>query len=348
MEGPSNNDIMFQYLSWCKDEKRFSKDTILTYMSAISAFISFLKTSDKHLTQTTLQDAKDYLINFVDRHDKNKDITKISINDYRTVLKSFFDYLVKSESTKENPSICINPFQKTSRLKEEKPKRDVLTVDELERLINKVNGDGTFLFRDTIMFELFWNSGLRTSELSDLEAKHLSLVTFKDKKTNKLVTIYELKVVQGKGGKDRIVPVSTTTTYMLKKYLQGYKLRFPTSDHLFPNNHGNKMHRRQVYGIIEGFLNLTHTTKKKGAHVLRHTYATLLMNSGANILTVKKMLGHSSVKTTAIYAKPSDEFMKAEHNKAHPKGDKNQIKRTRKKIPTIKRYVMEREQSRLG
>jgi hypothetical protein len=72
------------------------------------------------------------------------------------------------------------------------------------------------------------------------------------------------------------------------------------------------------------------------------------MNSGANILTVKKMLGHSSVKTTAIYAKPSDEFMKAEHNKAHPKGDKNQIKRTRKKIPTIKRYIMEREQSRLG
>lgn len=338
MPEPSNTELMLQYLSWCKNVKRFSDATVSTYMYGIQMFLRSLDEKGMHLTDTNRAVIREYHAELVDRANKRKEITKITINDYRMVLKSFYTWLVGEGILK------TNHWAKTARAKPEKPKHDAMSVEQLAQLIYKIDTAGTFLFRDTILFELFWNSGLRTSEMGVLELSHLQKkpVTLDDK----TVTIYEIKVVNGKGGKDRYVPLNETTTYLLKKYLTGRKLRFENSEYLFPNNKGGPLHRRQIYEIIRGFLDLTHT-KKKGAHVLRHTYATMLLNNGVNLMAVQKLLGHSKVTTTTIYAKPSSDMLKREFNKAHPKGDKKEAKEELKPIPTIKHYVTEKKGRRV-
>ena len=333
-----NQEIISQYITWCETEKRFSGETILTYFSTLKAFRKFLDGRGQSILTINTGDMREYFIGLNER----KDLSKISVNDYRAVLKAFFNYLL------DQKLIQLDPMEKVGPQKFKKSKHDALTMEQLEKLISQVDEAGTFLFRDTIMFELFWNSGLRTSELSNLKESHIKIVSVKVKVLDdegkeigeKTYKVYEIKVVEGKGGKDRFVTVSETTTRLIKEFLSGKHVLYPATQYLFPSKRGKKMNRRQVYSVIANFLKLT-STKKKGAHVLRHTYATMMLNNGVSIMKVKELLGHSSVATTTIYAKPSKEMMKEAFNKAHPKGDKGLVKKSRPSIGTIKNYKFE-------
>lgn len=334
----SNQEIISEYLNWCEAEKKLSGATIATYFGTLKALRTYLDEHGLDLLKLTTDDMRAYFSGLNDR----KDLSKISINDYRAVLKAFFKYLVKQNK------ISLDPMQRVGRLKAPKPKHDALTMEQLKRIIKQVDEAGTFLFRDTIMFELFWNSGLRTTELSNLEERHLKMIKvkedLKDKKGKiigkKIHNVFEINIEQGKGGKDRFVTVTETTTMLLKKFLHAKKILYPVTEYLFPSKRGKKLNRRQIYEIISNFLDLT-TTKKKGAHVLRHTYATMLLNNGVSIMKVKKLLGHSFVGTTTIYAKPSKEMMADAFNMAHPKGDKKKVKKGKKRIGIIENYKFE-------
>lgn len=333
-----NQQVITEYLNWCENVKRLSGETIATYFSALKALRIYLDQNKLAIVSLSTEDMREYFILL----NKRKNLAKISVNDYRSVLKTFFKYLI------DQNIIVSNPMAKVGPQKAKKPKHDALNIKQLEHLIKKIDDAGTFLFRDTVMFELFWNSGFRTSELSRLEESHLNIVKVTVKEKNeegeeigqKVYKVYEIRIVQGKGSKDRFVTVGDTTTLLLKKFLHAKKILYPATEYVFPSKRGSKLNRRQIYGIISNFLELSQT-KKKGAHVLRHTYATMLLNNGVSILKVKELLGHSRVVTTTIYAKPSQELMAAEFNKAHPKGDKKLAKKNKPTIGVITNYKFE-------
>lgn len=334
----NNQEVITEYLNWCAGIKRLSGDTISTYLNALKALRIYLDKHNLRILTLTTGDMREYFILL----NKRKDLAKISVNDYRTVLNTFFKYLVEQEI------ISSNPMDKVGPQKEGKPEHDALTMEQLEHIITQVDDAGTFLFRDTAMFELFWNSGLRTTELSNLEEKHLKIVDVTVDVKNgegevigkKVLKVFEISVVQGKGNKDRFVTVGETTTLMLRKFIHGKKILYPVTEYVFPSKKGKKLNRRAVYEIISNFLDLSNT-KKKGAHVLRHTYATMLLNNGVSIMKVKELLGHSAVVTTTIYTKPSKEMMAEAFNKAHPKGDKTKVRKKKSAIGSIKNYKFE-------
>lgn len=331
----SNQEVISAYLTWCENEKRFSGETIATYFSALNTLRKYLDERKLSVLSLSTDVMREYFVSLNSR----KNLSKISVNDYRAALRTFFKYLLNKNL------IDSDPMKKVGRQKEPEPIHDALTMQQLKRIIEQVDEAGTFLFRDTVMFELFWNSGLRTTELSNLEERHLKMIKvredLKDKKGNKIGekihNVFEINIEQGKGGKERIVTVTETTTMLLKQFLHAKKLLYPVTEFVFPSRRGEKLHRRQIYEIISNFLDLS-TTKKKGAHVLRHTYATMLINKGVSIMTVKELLGHSNVSTTTIYTKPSQEMLADTFNRAHPKGDKKKIKKENGKIGIIKNY----------
>ena len=291
---------MIWYLQWCKVDKGLLESTVETYRSCIEKFIDFLGEHNTHLSIATIDDIEKYWLELMDRQQKGL-LAKISANDYRKILFSFYEWLVMKRITD------TNHWKNITRIKVGKHNRDVLSVEQINRLIENVSAMGVFEFRDIILFELFLNSGLLTTEMSNLEVTHLHY--------GEESSTYQIKVL---GRRSRLVPLTEGTSFRIKKYLNSRELRFP-SNFVFPNTKGERLHRRLIYEIIKKFLVFT-DTKKKGAQVLRYTYAASLLNNGRDVLAVQKMLGHAHVSTMNSYPNPSFEYIKSQFNKCHPKG----------------------------
>jgi integrase/recombinase XerC len=275
--------------------KNFSPETVDTYYRSINEFEKFCEKFKTDLITLTRTTARSYVVEL-----SNREIKPISINNYITSLRLFYNYLVREGK------VDVNHFVDIRRLQEGKPLPSFVPYHEMIKLFETVDQSQTFSLRDIAMFECFYGSAVRAMEMCNLKTGDIDFFN------------EELKIRNGKGGKDRLIPIPEGTLFILRKYMPSRDLRWPTSDYLFPNAHGKRFHPSNAYKIIKSFLDLT-TSKKKGPHTLRHSYATHMIGAGAGIREVQELLGHESPETTTKYIHTDTEHLKKIFIQAHPK-----------------------------
>ena len=226
-----------------------------------------------------------------------------SINRKISSLKSFFKYQLKEGILLKSPMATIVSAKVKKRLPQFVAEKDMATLFNFVEFTDDWTGK-----THQLVFHLLYNTGIRQAELISLKPTRIDIAN------------NTIKVV-GKGNKERILPVSSELTALIKQYLADKKLLFANADAtvLLVNEKGKKLYPKYVYLLVKKYLTSVTTIDKKSPHIMRHTFATHLMNNGADINAVKELLGHSSLAATQIYTHNTIEKLKEVYKKAHPK-----------------------------
>gem|GEM_PF-157120 len=299
--------------------RHYSPETITKYRQVLEQLAAYCKANDLDLLTITRKQIRDFRNGL-----KERGLKPVSVNGYTDVLKTFFEHL-RANKRDDNPARNIprhkEDFLKPSNIKEK----------ELVDLLAAIDNDPTLPVTDLAMFEVLLGTGMRVSEMCNLDIIDIEewgrvptkedITKFKDKFPNKpapewIAGIIHIRVA--KGGYARKVPFTKFTQFVIKKYLQVREQNNSTSPYLFCNLSGGRMRRGNVYKKIRPLLDLT-MSPKKGPHTLRHTYASHLINRGADIAAVKDLLGHQSVRTTQLYTHMDIESKIQVFKAAHPK-----------------------------
>ena len=283
-------EIVSEFLSHLKFERGYSENTILSYSRDLRQFRSFLK--ERGVSS----------ISGINRAHVSLFMTALmamgmkpaSIERHVAAIKSLFAYLIREGKLSQNPTADIKMPQKSKKL----PK--ALTMLEAKNLV-----EAPKLPRDRAIMELLYASGIRASELIGLNENDVNLgVGF-------------IKCF-GKGGKERIVPVGAAAISAIKQYINSSK-RKAGSDILFLDNRGNPLTRQGLWFIVKKYVRLSGVRGSASVHTLRHSFATHLLESGADLRSVQEMLGHSDISTTQVYTSVSRERLKKIYSSAHPR-----------------------------
>jgi integrase/recombinase XerC len=288
------------FVEYLKFQKRYSQHTIISYQTDLVAFFDFIKLT---FGNTTLPDIKATFIRTWLAKLKEEGMEAKSINRKISTLKSFFKYQLKEESLTVSPMGTIVSLKLNKRLPQFVEKEDINTLFSHVEFPDDWQGK-----TDRILLQLLYNTGIRQAELVSLKESQVD--AYKN----------SIKVL-GKGNKERIIPVSEDLMGVLKDYVAEKRKIFEKydADILLINEKGKKLYPKYVYNAVNNYLSKITTINKKSPHVLRHTFATHLMNNGADLNAVKELLGHSSLAATQIYTHNSIEKLKDIHKKAHPK-----------------------------
>ena len=288
-------DSFLDYLSL---EKKYSPNTIFAYKSDLISFKDFCETdfNIQNLSEVEYPFIRSWIVYLV-----NQKISNRSINRKITSLNSFYKFLQKTHQ------IEINPLSKHKSLKSVNRLQIPFTLKEINEAINNVSENTDFrTIRNKLIIELLYSTGIRKSELINIKE---SDVDFANK---------TLKVL-GKRNKERFVPLVASVIVMIKQY-QELKEDFSKGNvELLITEKGNKISKTLVYGVINSYFSDVSTKVKKSPHILRHSFATHLLNEGANLNSVKELLGHSSLASTQVYTHNSLEVIKKVYNQAHPR-----------------------------
>lgn len=292
------------FTDYIRREKNFSENTVTSYACALSTLGEFLKKRGvredflNHISRPLLRDFLVFL--------KRRGLKESTISHRVFVLKSFLRYLLKKGKIKKD----LGSSMKSP--KRRKPLPPFLTISQVENLLKTPGRDDLFGLRDLAILELFYSTGMRLSELSDLA---LSNIDFRSR----------LIRVMGKGKKERIIPVGIEALAALKGYLeQRRRMRKDSVDDapgqaVFLNRFGKKLSSRGIGRIVKKHASKVSEEERNSPHMLRHTFATHLLDEGADLLTVKELLGHESLSTTQIYTHVTTEKLKKVYKKAHPR-----------------------------
>ena len=290
--------LIDQFISYIEAEKRFSPLTVEAYQSDMDQFAHFLKDEYgiDYLTQVKTTTVKSYIV-----HLKEEGLANRSINRKMSTLRTFYKYCLRENLMEKSPMTGIKALKQ--------PKTLVKFVTETD--INKVSFGEEADFstrRDHLLFELLYQTGMRQAELRGLE----------DGDVDKMGM--QLKI-HGKRNKDRLVPLSREMIQLIVQYQALRDATFTTkADRLLLNDKGEEMSPSYVYNKVHHLLEGVTTLKQKSPHVLRHTFATHLLDEGASLVAIQKLLGHENLATTQIYAHNTIEQLKKIHKQAHPKG----------------------------
>ena len=284
-----------EFLQYLKYEKRFSNHTVINYEKDLKTFYTLV---DKQVDEVKVEDIRKYLKVLYDKKYQNTSISrKISS------LKSFYKYLEAENKIKTNPLLLI------SNPKKEKHLPSFLNYSDLEKLLSTPNLKTKEGQRDALIMEMLYSTGIRVSELVNIKLKDIN----KNEKTI---------IILGKGNKERYVYYGSKCAKLLNLYLNEGRKMFLENDYLFVNKHGNKINDRIIRMIIEKNTKLTNIKVHVTPHTLRHTYATHMLNEGADLKSVGDLLGHENLSTTQIYTHVSNERLRNVYLNAHPRAKK--------------------------
>ncbi len=299
--------LLDNYFHYLKTERTYSLYTLIAYGVDLKQFYLFLdqKFGLKNISpaQITKQTLRLYLGQL-----RREDYLATSINRKIACLKSFFGYLYRQNL------VSINPASGLFSLKTEKKIPKTLNYDVIKQALLLPDENSPIGIRDEAIIELFYGTGIRLGELSNLKLTDVDFV-------NGLIK------VTGKGNKQRLVPLGEIAKLSLKKYLEVraeflLKTILKNVTSLFLNKYGKPLSRRGIQRRVEKYLQLI-TTNGTSPHVLRHSYATHLLDHGADLMAVKELLGHSNLSTTQIYTHVSTERLKKVYRQAHPRADRD-------------------------
>jgi integrase/recombinase XerC len=288
------------FLEYLRFQKRYSEHTIISYENDLNAFSSFLTLE---FPDTDINSIKTTFIRTWLADMKEADMGSRSLNRKISTLRSFFKYLLKNEIVQVNPV--------TSIISPKMPKRLPQFVEEKDtsNLFSKVIFSPGFKgLTEKLALEILYNTGMRKAELIGLREQQIDMSNGNVK-------------VLGKGNKERIIPVSQLLITEIKFYI-AEKRRLIGRDEqhfLLVTDKGKQLDPKQVYNIAKKYLTEVTTIDKKSPHILRHSFATHLMNNGADLNAVKELLGHSSLAATQVYTHNTIEKLKDVYKKAHPK-----------------------------
>ena len=290
--------LIDQFIGYIQAEKRFSVLTVEAYQHDMLQFASFMKTEFdiEDLTQVKTTMVKSYIVSL-----KGEGLANRSINRKMSTLRTFYKYCLRENLVEKSPMNGIKALKQ--------PKTLVKFVTETD--INKVSFDDADDFvsrRDVLIFELLYQTGMRQAELRGLHDADVDRASMTLK-------------VHGKRNKDRLVPLSQQMIRMIDQYqtIRDAALECK-ADRLLLNDKGEEMTPYFVYNKVHHMLEGITTLKQKSPHVLRHTFATHLLDEGASLVAIQKLLGHQDLATTQIYAHTTIEQLKQIHKQAHPKG----------------------------
>ena len=288
------------FLDHLQYHKRYSSHTILSYNNDLVGFFSFLEKKYRHtdFSEITTVFVRTWLAGL-----KEQEMESKTINRKISSLKTFFTYHVKQGLIKKNPMTTILSVKLKKRLPQFVSEKDISTLFDHVDFGDDWNGK-----TNQLIFQMLYNTGMRQAELMNLGEQNID------------VSNCSVKVL-GKGNKERILPLSIILLVQLQQYIANKRKDLPLADCeiLLVNEKGKKLYPKYIYNVVRKYLALVTTIDKKSPHVMRHSFATHLMNNGADINAVKELLGHSSLAATQIYMHNSIERLKDVHNKAHPK-----------------------------
>lgn len=296
----TTQDLTIQsFLDYLKFEKRYSQHTIQGYAEDLSFFRSYIQAV---FNETDLAQAPSAYIRSWMADQKEKGLSAKSINRRISTLKSFYKFLIRQGVIMLSPMTTITSPKISKRLPVFVEQKDLHTL-----FVHVEFPQGWEGRMHRLILTLFYSTGMRLSEL----------VQLKDSQVN--CELSNLKIL-GKGNKERIIPMTTELQDLLQEYLSAKKLLEGAEDFLIVTENGKKTNPRYVQQIVKNYLTLVTTVEKKSPHILRHSFATHLMNNGADLNAVKELLGHSSLAATQVYTHNTIEKLKDIHKKAHPKG----------------------------
>lgn len=289
------------FLDHLRFHKRFSDHTIKAYQKDLESFQMFLRDTydDDNELEVHHGMIRAWVVDMVER-----ELARTSIKRKLSALRSFYKYLMREGSLKLNPAAQVVVPKPARKLMRVVPEEDMLALLELE-----VDEDDYWMFAQALILDLFYQCGLRLSELIELRVVDLRLDSSYLK-------------VRGKGSKERELPLAPGLVKRLKRFMELHRNEVgkKEGEHLlFVTRKGKKLYPKLVYNSVNAYLSLVSGVEQKSPHTLRHSFASHLLNRGADLNSVKELLGHSSLAATQVYTHNSIDRLKTLYNQAHPR-----------------------------
>jgi integrase/recombinase XerC len=288
-----------KFLEYIAVEKRYSEHTLISYKKDLEDFLLFVSDTEgtRDLTKVDKKVIRNFLVHLTENH-----FQKRSINRKLSSLRSFYLFLLKIGE------IEVSPLESVSSLKFYAEKQIPMSEEEMAEL-SEILDEDTEHFLEKAIIETLYQTGIRKAELCNLFFENV------DFSSN------EIKI-KGKGNKERIVPISSVLAEILYKFTEIRKPLPESEIYFFVRENGKKLSEKFVYSVVNSYLSMVTFKKKKSPHILRHSFATHVLNNGAEISKVKKLLGHSSLASTQVYTNGNIEQLKKVFNQAHPRANR--------------------------